>query len=423
LQPIKTHCTINLMKNSNFLQNKKVITFLIIFGFIILKTTAQNVGIGATSFTPNSSAMLEVRSNGNKGILIPEVTYAQRNSMSPLPQAAQGLLVFQTDSSGSYPAGYYFNSSTTTTPIWHYFSGTGWLQTGNSGTNPSTTFIGTTDSVNLAFRTNNVGRMLLTVNGSLELIGTNNNTFVGNNAGIANTTGQNNAFFGWTAGYSNTTGGPNAFFGYAAGYHNTSGQMNAFFGKDAGYDDSTGSYNSFVGEGAGQGNTTGTSNTMMGLYAGLTLGAGSYNCAYGSQAGLYNQAYYNSFFGNASGLNTSSGTQNCFFGNSAGYYNTTGFQNTYIGANTDGDVAGDLYNATAIGANTIVTQSNSLILGSGANVGIGNSAPNAALQVTNGDVYIDTNANGLILTDDSGNCWRISIDSSGNLYTTQIACP
>jgi len=355
--------------------------------------------------------------------LIPSVTYAQKNAMNPLPQAAQGLLVFQTDTSSGIPAGYYFNTSTTTTPSWQYITGTGWLQTGNSGTNPTTTFIGTTDAENLAFRTNNIQRMLLTVNGSIYLNGTNNNTFVGNNSGNTNSTGQNNAFFGWNAGYSNTTGGPNAFFGYSSGYANTSGQMNAFFGKDAGYHNSTGSYNSFVGEGAGQGDTSGSSNTMMGLYAGLHLGSGSYNSSFGSQAGLYNYSYYNSFFGNASGLNNSSGSQNCFFGNSSGYYNTTGFQNTYIGANTDGDISGDLYNATAIGANTVVSQSNSLILGNGANVGIGNSAPNAALQVTSGDVYIDTNANGLILTDDSGNCWRISIDSNGNLFTTQITCP
>ncbi len=171
------------MKNTNFLQNKNLVFLAFLFMIFLSELNAQNVGIGASSFTPNASAMLEVKSNGNKGLLIPNVTYAQRIAMSPLPQAAQGLLVFQSDTSGSISAGYYFNTSTTTTPSWQLISGSGWLQTGNSGTNPSTTFIGTTDAADLSFRTNNVSRLLLKVNGSIWLNGINNNTFVGNNSG------------------------------------------------------------------------------------------------------------------------------------------------------------------------------------------------------------------------------------------------
>jgi len=66
---------------------------------------------------------------------------------------------------------------------------------------------------------------------------------------------------------------------------------------------------------------------------------------------------------------------------SAGRSNITGAANTIIGANADVG-AGDLFNATAIGAGAVVSQSNSLVLGSGAaNVGIGTSTPSQLLHV------------------------------------------
>jgi hypothetical protein len=48
-----------------------------------------------------------------------------------------------------------------------------WGLTGNSGTNPSNNFLGTSDNVRLAFRTNNTEKMTLSANGRLG-IGTNN---------------------------------------------------------------------------------------------------------------------------------------------------------------------------------------------------------------------------------------------------------
>src|SRR5207247_356979 len=58
---------------------------------------------------------------------------------------------------------------------------------------------------------------------------------------------------------------------------------------------------------------------------------------------------------------------------------TTANANTFIGYASNG--AAGITNATAIGANASVTTSNSLVLGSGANVGIGTTAPQGALDV------------------------------------------
>jgi energy-coupling factor transporter ATP-binding protein EcfA2 len=67
-------------------------------------------------------------------------------------------------------------------------------------------------------------------------------------------------------------------------------------------------------------------------------------------------------------------------GTGAGYSNTTGTGNTFLGYGADTTI-GTLYNATAIGYKTLVSASNSLVLGSGANVGIGRSSPKTRLEV------------------------------------------
>ena len=67
-------------------------------------------GIGTT--TPNAAAKLEIAST-DKGLLIPRMTKAQRESIT-LAAAANGLLVYQTDD----VVGFYVNNSTTTTPSW-----------------------------------------------------------------------------------------------------------------------------------------------------------------------------------------------------------------------------------------------------------------------------------------------------------------
>ena len=56
-------------------------------------------------------------------------------------------------------------------------------------------------------------------------------------------------------------------------------------------------------------------------------------------------------------------------------------------------------------------------------VGIGTTAPQSKLQVTNGDVYVETIATGLILKSPDGNCWRITIDNSGTIIRTSVSCP
>src|SRR6266536_780632 len=170
-------------------------------------------------------------------------------------------------------------------------------------------------------------------------------------------------------------GTQNLFAGVGAGQNNT-GSLNAFFGKDSGLANTDGGSNSFFGWSSGAANTSGSFNTFSGSYAGLSN----------------TLSVSNAFFGSFAGYHHNTGQKNSFFGGSAGYANVGGDGNTAIGYGA-GPGSGNLTNATAIGALAEVDASNSLVLGSinGVNsasantrVGIGTTAPSAALDVRDG---------------------------------------
>jgi len=224
------------------------------------------------------------------------------------------------------------------------------------------------------------------------------NSFFGASAGINNSTASNNAFFGAGAGFFNTTSPGNSFFGAQAGFVST-GSSNSFFGAFAGSSNTTASNNSFFGNSAGLNNTTGFGNSFFGGIAGHSNTTGVSNSFFGYGAGSLNTASSNSFFGHLTGGSNTSGFGNSFFGEAAGANNTTGVDNVFVGfssglGNSTGsyntligvgaNAASDLINASAIGAQAQVAQSNSMVLGgieniNGAigdtNIGIGTTAP------------------------------------------------
>ncbi|MFD1315890.1 hypothetical protein [Namhaeicola litoreus] len=56
-------------------------------------------------------------------------------------------------------------------------------------------------------------------------------------------------------------------------------------------------------------------------------------------------------------------------------------------------------------------------------IGIGTIDPKSQLQVTGGDVYIENVNSGVIMKSPDGNCWRMTVDNSGNPVFTSITCP
>ena len=268
-----------------------------------------NVKVGIGTSNPHPSAALEINSS-ERGLLIPRMTQPQRNAIvSP----ATGLMIFQTDNT---PGFYYYNGS-----LWSSVSGnSGWSLSGNSGTNPTTDFIGTTDNQPLIFKVNN-NRVAKIEDGIYS------NIFLGSMSGL-NNTAYSNTGVGQDVLRTNTTGFQNTAIGTGSLQNNLDGKNNA----------ANGAY-------ALNGNTSGNSNSAFGSYALTSVTTGSGNTAVGHQAFRLVEA---------------------------------GSDNTALGSNTDVTNT-SISNSTAIGAGVIINASNTVKIGNNAvtNVYFGN--PNSTV--------------------------------------------
>ena len=243
------------------------------------------------------------------------------------------------------------------------------------------------------------------------------NTFVGQSAGNFAMTGINNTASGKTSLSSNTSGSNNTANGMRAMFSNTSGSWNSASGAFALQANTNGSGNTASGYFALQSNTSGNGNTASGYFSMFSNTNGFWNTASGSSTlqsntsgGGNTASGYSALQSNTTGNNNTAngyfalqsnttGSNNIAVGNLAGVTtitqmaNKTGSNNTFLGVNSGPGVDGTttpLINATAIGANAVVSANNSLVLGSingvnGANstvnVGIGTSTPSQRLEV------------------------------------------
>ncbi|MDG1476361.1 MAG: hypothetical protein P8Q14_04390 [Vicingaceae bacterium] len=275
--------------------------------------------------------------------------------------------------------------------------GTGWDILGNAGTLTGNHFVGTTDAQDLDFRTNNVVRTRITQKGQIEVLNTgnsvfigegagsnddltsNNNTLIGFQSGMTVSTGVNNASLGESA-LRSSNGNGNVAIGRRALYTSTVGDNNTAVGSTALYFSTNSSGNTAVGAAALYSNTSGGANTAVGDYSLYSNTTSTNNAAFGTSALRFNiLGGFNTGIG-IDALKNSTGNNNVGLGYGTGVGLTTGNDNTFIGTNANASVS-SLTNATAIGANAIVSQSNSLVLGSNANVGMGTSTPAHDLHI------------------------------------------
>lgn len=205
--------------------------------------------------------------------------------------------------------------------------------------------------VAFASGSNSSGNAFLGFSGNATITGARN-TGTGSSALLSGTTGTDNTATGFFALLADTTGSNNTASGSSALSSNSTGSNNTATGSGVLQANSTGSYNTAGGYDSLFSNTVGADNTAIGFVALSYNSTGSWNTAVGAQAGDPT---------NAQPL--------------------TGSSNTFIGANSGPGSQTNLSNATAIGANAVVAESNALVLGNAVSVGIGTSTPAFTLDV------------------------------------------
>lgn len=242
-----------------------------------------------------------------------------------------------------------------------------WNTTGNSGTNPTTNFIGTTDNQSLVFKINNAEKMRLTANGRLVFFNNNSQTFSnnlyiggGNEIASNNAGGVNwgNVAVGLGSMNANTTGNANTALGFNSLASNTSGSANTAIGIN--------SMKLFNLSGSGSNVAIGT-NSLGDVIFGLE------NTAIGSnalRATGSNSSYTlsgNSVIGHIALVNLTKGSFNTVLGR-GGFYNLKeGDNNICIG-----------YNCAA---SNVVKANNSIFIGS--NITASNTTPSNELNIGN----------------------------------------
>ncbi|MEO8406314.1 MAG: tail fiber domain-containing protein, partial [Chitinophagaceae bacterium] len=353
---------------------KKNQLFALAFATIMsgLSAQAQNVGINEDGSVPNSNAILDVKSS-TKGILIPRLTTSARNSMT----AVKGMLVYDTTLDA-----FVYNTGNSWVTLGSSSGSSGWALTGNSITN-DTSFIGTTNFKALKLKMNN--HIAGLIDGDLK-----NNTFWGyrageinqdlNNTGIGsfalwlNVGGHNNVAVGYTTLSSNTNGFNNTVDGAFAMNQNTTGYQNTASGVFALNSNTIGTDNSAVGAQAMNSNVSGLFNSSLGSASFYSNTTGSYNTATGSLSAFANlDGTFNVASGYRAMYNNVSGSFNTACGPYALNSLVLGSSNTGLGAFSD--VSATLNNATALGYNAVVNNSNKVRIGNGAVTSIEGQVP------------------------------------------------
>jgi hypothetical protein len=269
--------------------------------FILLFTISTQAQVGIGTSTPDASAQLEVSST-SKGLLIPQIALTGSSDATTIASPASSLLVYNTATTSDVLPGYYYNSGTTSSPVWlrlntgcvPYTGASSEVDLGaydltvngltvgkGSGNFSSNTAIGVQalDSNNTG--SNNTASGYYTLVSNIDGIG---NTASGSQALAANTTGSYNTASGSQALYSNTTGSYNTASGSQALYANTIGNFNIASGYQALYSNTTGSNNTAIGGSALQTASTGVDNTAIGYNAGFNLTTGGNNTLIGFDA-------------------------------------------------------------------------------------------------------------------------------------------
>lgn len=283
-----------------------IINIFILFSLLYISQVTAQVTIGA-GLEPRKGLLLDLKennalnkeSNASKGFGLPRIALTSPTTLTIDDDSKKsdyvGVVVYNI---GTNPVeGTYSWDGTKWVSLSYQGLGTSldyWDINGNSGTNATTNFLGTTDSVALAFRVNNkpagyisnipMGNLAYGINSNPANTGVLN-IAIGRNSLNANTTGWLNIGIGEQTLEKNTTGQSNLAIGYSSLGQNTTGRDNVAIGSNVLNKSVTASGNTAVGRSALQ-NTSGQQNTAVGYDALGSNDTGTANTAIGWNSGV-----------------------------------------------------------------------------------------------------------------------------------------
>ncbi len=189
---------------------KALLVMLCVFCIHPSKLLAQ-MKVGDNPTVINPAAMFEVEST-NKGILLPRIFIRDENSFGLVGnKAIDGMFIFNTNPALEGGVGMYYWAKSK----WNFIQSgqgtiTAWKINGNSATypgtyiKPGTNFLGTTDTIDLAIRTNSIERMRISKTGQ---IGVNQNYSTGQQFAVSTPVGSSIAIVGQNTAKAGYTGG------------------------------------------------------------------------------------------------------------------------------------------------------------------------------------------------------------------------
>jgi hypothetical protein len=342
--------------------------------YIVYLGITQTNGLPATLFTSGQAHWLGVKPQGQPEqarVFLVSVPYAMKAgdaaTIGGLPPSA---FVLAPPTNGSGGNGASVNSGTILTP-----AGTGRL------VSPGAPFAGMANYIPVWTGPKNAGDSIMyQASGKSIGVGTTSpGATLDVNGNINASTAYN---LGGTAFTFGSYAHQNAFLGFA-GNATTTGSGNTASGYQALETNTSGGFNTALGTTSLAGNTTGTYNSAVGYFSGQALGGA-----------------------------------------------VLGNNNTFIGAGAAGATVHNLTNATAIGSNAEVAESNALVLGAvtgvnsgtSVNVGIGTTTPSYTLDVSGTGIRSISGGNGVFgqsngTASGSAGVYGIAANGSGSAAT------
>jgi hypothetical protein len=132
---------------------KKITLNLLVLNCLMI-ASLMNAQVGIGTASPNLSSVLDITST-NSGVLIPRVSLINNTDVATIPAPATSLLVYNT---GFAPNGYYYWNGASWSQLAVATASTDWSLLGNSGTIAGTNYLGTTDPIDLRFKTGATNR-------------------------------------------------------------------------------------------------------------------------------------------------------------------------------------------------------------------------------------------------------------------------